>query len=65
MLLELRDMLTEIEVTDAAFRTSRISNYVALEGRLPEDKEAMLQTVDRVLAMGEAAPLMPEVLRGM
>lgn len=64
-LRELREIIAETDVTDAVFRTTHASNYLALEGVLPEDKEAMLAALDRILAMGPAAPLRPEWLRGL
>jgi len=65
VLRELREIIAETNVSDAVFRTTHASNYLALEGRLPEDKVAMLAALDRILAMGAAAPLRPEWLRGL
>ncbi|MBN1321573.1 MAG: radical SAM protein [Thermoleophilia bacterium] len=63
-LSELREIIAATEVTHTVFRTTHASNYLAIEGTLPEDKARMLATVDRVLALGDAAPLRPEWLRG-
>ncbi len=60
ILRELRQIIAETDVTDAVFRTTHASNYLPLEGRLPADREAMLQVIDRYVAMGEAAPLRQE-----
>lgn len=65
VLRELREIVSETEVTDAVFRTTHASNYLALEGTLPEDKVAILAALDRILAMGEAAPIRPEWMRGL
>ncbi len=65
VLRELREIVAETDVTHAVFRTTHASNYLALEGTLPEDKQAILAALDRILAMGEAAPLRPEWLRGL
>lgn len=65
LLRELREIIAETDVTDALFRTTHASNYLALEGTLPEDKEALVAALDRILAMGEAAPLRPEWMRGL
>jgi len=65
ILRELREIIAETDVTKALFRTTHASNYLALEGTFPEDKEAMLAALDRILAMGQAAPLRPEGLRGL
>ena len=64
LLRELREIISGTNVTKAVFRTTHASNYLALEGTLPADKQAMLQVLDQVLAMGDAAPLRPEYLRG-
>jgi radical SAM superfamily enzyme YgiQ (UPF0313 family) len=65
LLRELREVIAATDVTHAVFRTTHASNYLAIEGVLPEDKPAMLQAVDGALSMGEAAPLRPEWLRGL
>jgi radical SAM superfamily enzyme YgiQ (UPF0313 family) len=64
-LRELREIIAETNVTRAVFRTTHASNYLPMEGILPEDKLRMLEVVDRALAMGDAAPLRPERLRGL
>ncbi len=63
MLEELRTIVAESRPTGAIFRTNHASNYLALEGRLPRDRERIVATVDRALA-GEL-PLRPEWLRGL
>jgi radical SAM superfamily enzyme YgiQ (UPF0313 family) len=65
MLGELRKIIAGTDVTDAVFRTTHASNYLPLEGRLPADRSKMLEVLDRVLAMGDEAPLRPEYLRGL
>lgn len=63
ILRELREIIAETDVTNAVFRTTHASNYLALEGTLPEDKEAMLAALDWILANGNVIPLRPEWLR--
>jgi hypothetical protein len=63
VLRELREVIAETNVTRAVFRTTHASNYLPLEGTLPADKAAMLQVLDRVLALGDGAPLRPDWLR--
>jgi radical SAM superfamily enzyme YgiQ (UPF0313 family) len=65
ILRELREIIASTNVTKAVFRTTHASNYLPLEGTLPEDKPRMLEVIDRVLAMGDEAPLRPEWLRGL
>jgi radical SAM superfamily enzyme YgiQ (UPF0313 family) len=63
-LRELREVIAETNVTHAVFRTTHASNYLPMEGTLPEEKTRMLEVVDRVLAKGDSAQLRPEYLRG-
>lgn len=62
-LRELRQVIAETNVTSALFRTTHASNYLPLEGTLPHDKPRMLEAIDRVIAMGDEAPLRPDWLR--
>jgi radical SAM superfamily enzyme YgiQ (UPF0313 family) len=64
LLRELRVVIAETSVSRAVFRTTHASNYLPLEGTLPHDRAAMLQMLDRFLAMGKDAPLKPEWMRG-
>lgn len=63
LLQEMREVIAETEVTHAVFRTTHASNYLPIEGTLPEDKAAMLAAVDGVLGRGDEASLRPEWLR--
>jgi radical SAM superfamily enzyme YgiQ (UPF0313 family) len=63
VLRELREIIAETNVTKAVFRTTHASNYLPLEGTLPDDKARMLEAIDQVLAMGDEAPLRPDWLR--
>ncbi|MGB8932439.1 MAG: radical SAM protein [Anaeromyxobacteraceae bacterium] len=63
MLGELRAIVAESRPSAAVFRTNHASNYLALEGRLPRDRERIVATVDRALAGG--VPLRPEWARGL
>jgi len=47
----------------AIFRTNNASNYLPLEGRLPRDRDRIVETVDRALANGIAQS--PEWARGL
>ena len=60
MLEELREMLAYTDVSDCLFRSNHASNYLPLGGHLPQDKEALLATLDRILNAPEAARLRPE-----
>lgn len=65
MLKEMRVTIEHIEgVSNCVFRTNHASNYLPLAGTLPQDKERLLLTIDRVLAEGESV-LRPEFLRAL
>jgi radical SAM superfamily enzyme YgiQ (UPF0313 family) len=64
-LRELREIIATTDVTNAVFRTTHASNYLAIEGTLPEDKPAILAALDRILSDGGAGRLRPEYLRGL
>jgi hypothetical protein len=63
MLQELRTIVAGSQPTAAIFRTNHASNYLPLEGRLPRDRDRIVETVDRALA-GDL-PLRPEWSRGL
>ena len=61
LLGELRTFVDETRPTDALFRTNHASNYLPLGGRLPRDRERIVEVIDRALA-GDV-PLRPERAR--
>ncbi len=63
MLRELRMTVQGLELEKTIFRTNHASNFLALGGTLPKDKERILAELDRALS-GDA-PLRPEFLRGL
>ena len=63
LLAELRTMVDESRPSNALFRTNHASNYLPLGGRLPEDRERIVETLD--LALSGAIPLRPEWSRGL
>jgi len=63
MLRELREMVAHTDVSDCLFRSNHASNYLPVGGRLPQEKAAMLATLDRVLAAPQEAQLRPESWR--
>ncbi|MGH7438343.1 MAG: radical SAM protein [Polyangiaceae bacterium] len=50
LLRELRTMVDLARPTDALFRTNHASNHLPLAGRLPRDREAIVQAIDAALA---------------
>jgi radical SAM superfamily enzyme YgiQ (UPF0313 family) len=65
LLRELREIIANIDVTHAVFRSNHASNYLPLRGTLPEDKAALLAGLDRVIEMGSGAALKPESWRAL
>jgi len=63
LLWELRTIVADSRPTRAVFRTNHASNYLALEGRLPKDRERIVSAIDAAL-QGEV-PLRPEYYRGL
>jgi len=63
LLAELRAFLAEAAPSDAIFRTNHASNYLPLAGRIPRDRERLLERIDAALA-GRIA-LKPEWARGL
>ena len=60
MLRELRAMIAATEVSDCVFRCDHASNYLAVGGRLPAEKPALLAALDEAIAAPERASLRPE-----
>ena len=63
LLRELRIIVAEANPTDAIFRSNHASNYLPIGGRLPRDREAILQQIDAALSGN--APLRAEGFRGL
>jgi radical SAM superfamily enzyme YgiQ (UPF0313 family) len=63
MLEELRTIVAGASPTDSVFRTNHASNYLPLAGRLPKDRERIVEALDKALS-GEIA-LRPEWSRGL
>jgi radical SAM superfamily enzyme YgiQ (UPF0313 family) len=64
-LRELREIIANIDVSHAVFRSNHASNYLPLRGTLPQDKAALLESLDRVIDMGGKARLKPEGWRAL
>jgi radical SAM superfamily enzyme YgiQ (UPF0313 family) len=63
LLGELRLFVAECHPTDTIFRCNHASNHLPLRGRLPRDRETILQTIDAALS-GEVT-LRTESFRGL
>jgi len=62
---ELRTFLAGLELTGSIFRSNHASNYLALAGTLPKDKQRLVAGLDAVLDHPEAARFRPRWLRGL
>ncbi len=62
---ELRTFVADLELRGSVFRSNHASNYLALSGTLPKDKESLVRALDGVLAHPENAPFVPDWLRGL
>jgi radical SAM superfamily enzyme YgiQ (UPF0313 family) len=63
LLGELRTFVDGARPTDALFRTNHASNYLPIGGRLPRDRERIVEVIDHALA--GHVPLRPEHRRGL
>jgi len=63
LLGELRTFIAEAAPKDAIFRTNHASNWLPLSGRLPRDRDAMLEAIDA--ALKGRLPLRPDWARGL
>lgn len=62
---ELREFVAGLELDGSVFRSNHASNYLALAGSLPKDKERLLGALDRVLAQPARVRFTPEWMRGL
>lgn len=63
MLLELRELIQNINCSPVQFMANHASNYLPLSGRLPRDREDMLDSITQAL-LGNRA-LVPEEFRSL
>ena len=63
MIAELRELVQYTDLSRGAFRSVHASNYLSIDARFPQDKAAVLKTLDGALA-GNVA-LKPEWMRGL
>ena len=63
LLKELRTFVTHCQPTDAIFRTNHASNYLPIAGRLPRNRDRILELLDQ--ALSGHIHLRPEWSRGL
>ena len=64
-LQELLTIIKNANFSNCFFSSMHASNYFAIRGTLPSDKNKMLRQLDTILASKDPALLRPEFLRGM
>ena len=62
---ELKAIIERSNFTNCFFSSMHASNYQAIRGRLPQDKESMIEELGYVLAKRDPASLRPEFSRGL
>jgi len=61
---ELKLIIENSSFTDCFFSSMHASNYLSVNGQLPQDKEKMLRQIEAVLVDRDPSLLRPEFLRG-
>jgi radical SAM superfamily enzyme YgiQ (UPF0313 family) len=62
---ELRIIIQGLEVQGTEFRSNHASNYLPIKGRLPEDKQKMLDLINSIIEKNDRRYLRPEYLRAL
>jgi len=65
LLLELKTMIAESDLNRCLFFSNHASNYFPVKARLPRDKKACVQLLDRILDRHDRGALTPEHLRAL
>ncbi len=65
LVVELRAFLAALDLDGSIFRSNHASNYLAVAGTLPKDKEKLVRALDAVIARPEGARFVPEWMRGL
>ncbi len=62
---ELRIMIEHLELQGTEFRSNHASNYLAIKGRLPEDKTKILNLINNIISKNDRDYLRPDYLRAL
>ncbi len=65
LLQELRVIIEQSSFSACRFSANHASNYLPLRANLPQEKEALLEALDAVIATNDPRLLKPETLRGL
>lgn len=62
---EMRIMIENLELQGSEFRSNHASNYLPIKGRLPEDKQKILNLINDIIAKNDRGYLRPDYLRAL
>ena len=62
---ELRIIIQGLELQGTEFRSNHASNYLPIRGRLPEDKQKMLDLINDIIKKNDRSYLRPDYLRAL
>ena len=62
---ELKGMIQNSSFTDCFFSSMHASNYFAIRGRLPREKQRMISELEAILRRKDPSLLRPEFMRGL
>jgi radical SAM superfamily enzyme YgiQ (UPF0313 family) len=65
LLEEIRMIVEDLRLTKCVFRANHASNYLPLKATLSRDREALLATLDKIIAKKAPGSLKSEYLRGL
>ncbi len=65
ILRELKLIIMNLTLSSCVFRTNHASNYLAIGGTLNQDKEYILEVLDRAITQTDQVMLRPNYLRGL
>lgn len=65
ILEELKIIVENLNVQGTEFRSNHASNYLPIKGRLPEDKEKIIQSIDHIIKSNNRNYLRPDYLRAL
>ena len=62
---EMRIIIQGLELDGTEFRSNHASNYLPIRGRLPQDKQKMLELINSIIASNDRTYLRPDYLRAL
>ena len=62
---ELRLIIANMDMENCEFRSNHASNYLAVKGHLPDDKEVLVKNIERIIRENDKTYLRPEYFRAL